>query len=354
MNSNIQEPSNETNVEQELSTTKSINIPLEQILPRVNGDLRPINQEHVENIKTAIKAKGFTSTILVDSRYHLIGGGHRLEALVQLKNEGWNGKSTNGSYLSFDAILCVVHKNDSSMDKDEAFILELAENVVRKDLTSEEIDKAIEIFYSRGFRHSSKRQKDGEPSITMMLREAFNMSAPTAFRRYKEWEIKTGKGGGVTIQGATLWDETDKSVIEAPKKGRPPMAVKTIVNRFVIEANEEEGVPSPCLEISEPEPVPECEPIVEPQLPEPITQLPPPSVQPKDPLVNLVVSLVDKLNRFEMDALRNKGNASDLGQSIIPPKFQLVREIIHGWMAHDAVASLSPNHQMEEIVKICE
>ena len=65
--------------------SSTFTLPLDSVTDRVEGDSRPLNPAHVEELSDSIAVVGLIAPIAVDSQGRLLAGGHRRAAIVLLQ-----------------------------------------------------------------------------------------------------------------------------------------------------------------------------------------------------------------------------------------------------------------------------
>ena len=74
----------QSNTKRGVASGNNAVMPLDAIKPR-DADTRPLNPAHVEALAESIVALGLIEPLAVDKQGRLLAGGHRLAAIVQLK-----------------------------------------------------------------------------------------------------------------------------------------------------------------------------------------------------------------------------------------------------------------------------
>lgn len=190
-------------------------LPLERIGKRYSGNARQLNQEHVIELKNSIKTLGFTSAITVDNKYRLICGAHRVAALRELFHEKWNGQDEGGGCFDFKKLPCVIAPFDSEDDPSRALLMELGENVTRKDFSQEEMDRSIAKLLDSGYEFGGGRNKGGKESISMVIQRLFKYDESKASRILKSYRERKG------INKFLSKDDANDSSVIAPIPTQP-------------------------------------------------------------------------------------------------------------------------------------
>jgi ParB family transcriptional regulator, chromosome partitioning protein len=151
---------------------------IEQIHDRPGGDTRPLNQGHIEALADSIAALGLIQPIAVDSKGHLLAGGHRRAAIKYLK------ESNLDAYQQHFSKGVSVHRYDfeAEIDPDLALAIEATENEKRRDYTPTEVRELAQRLKSAGFHHTRGRSKTGQKSLAPTLAVIVGKSIRTVER----------------------------------------------------------------------------------------------------------------------------------------------------------------------------
>ncbi|PZV05894.1 MAG: chromosome partitioning protein ParB [Leptolyngbya sp.] len=141
-------------------------MPLESITDRVDGDSRPLNPAHVEELADSIAAVGLIAPIAVDSRGRLLAGGHRRAAILQLQEQ--NSEAFTKQFPS-GQIPIRRYDFDSQVESDKALAIEASENEKRKDYTPAEVRAIADRLRAVGYRDSPGKPKKGEKALRPAL-----------------------------------------------------------------------------------------------------------------------------------------------------------------------------------------
>jgi ParB family chromosome partitioning protein len=148
--------------------------PLEAIKPR-EADTRPLNSAHVEALAESITALGLIEPLVVDKQGRLLAGGHRLAALLQLKEADLDTFKQH-----FRAGVPVrVMEFDAAAEPDRALEIEIAENEQRRDYTPSEVRAIAERLRQAGYKDGKGRPKAGEKALTPALQTIIGKSRRT-------------------------------------------------------------------------------------------------------------------------------------------------------------------------------
>ena len=147
-------------------TASTSTMPLESITERVDGDSRPLNPAHVEELADSIAAVGLIAPIAVDSRGRLLAGGHRRAAILQLQEQ--NPEVFTKQFPS-GQIPIRRYDFDSQVEPDKALAIEASENEKRKDYTPAEVRAIADRLRAVGYRDSPGKPKKGEKALRPAL-----------------------------------------------------------------------------------------------------------------------------------------------------------------------------------------
>jgi len=181
-------------------------IPLERIRNRANQNGRPLNPSHVKTLKESIQLTGFTTSITVDKYNHLISGAHRLEALRELKRDGWDGRVNESICVDFSKIPCKVTPIDSEHDPILTAFIEFGENAIRKNFSPEEFDHLVGKLVASGYEFSNGRVEGGKKSISMVLKRVLNLNDSKISRLLAEYKNREASRKRFTLQEDTDGD----------------------------------------------------------------------------------------------------------------------------------------------------
>jgi len=149
-------------------------MPLDAIKPR-DADTRPLNPAHVEALAESIVALGLIEPLAVDKQGRLLAGGHRLAAIVQLKEadlETFNqhfGAGVPVRVMEFDA----------EAEPSRALEIEIAENEQRRDYTPSEVRAIADRLRQAGYKDGKGRPKAGERALAPALQTIIGKSRRT-------------------------------------------------------------------------------------------------------------------------------------------------------------------------------
>jgi ParB family transcriptional regulator, chromosome partitioning protein len=161
----------------ELGSNTSL-LDIEQIHDRPGGDTRPLNQVHIEALADSIAAFGLIQPIAVNSKGHLLAGGHRRAASKYLK------ESNLDVYQQHFSKGISVHRYDfdAEIEPDLALAIEATENEKLRDYTPTEVRELAQRLKSAGFHHTRGRSKTGQKSLAPTLAVIVGKSTRTVER----------------------------------------------------------------------------------------------------------------------------------------------------------------------------
>ncbi|MCG9891559.1 MAG: ParB/RepB/Spo0J family partition protein [Thermosynechococcaceae cyanobacterium MS004] len=161
----------------ELGSSSSL-LDIEQITDRPSGDTRPLNEGHIKALAESIEALGLIQPITVDSKGHLLAGGHRRAAIKFLKETNFEAFEKH-----FSAGI-PVHRYDFDADTEPelALAIEATENEKRRDYTAAEVRELAQRLKTAGFHHTRGRAKAGQKSLTPTLAVIVGKSIRTVER----------------------------------------------------------------------------------------------------------------------------------------------------------------------------
>ncbi|MBE9031815.1 chromosome partitioning protein ParB [filamentous cyanobacterium LEGE 11480] len=154
-------------------------LPIEEILPRPNGDTREINPVHVAAMVDTIATLGLISAITVDINGALIAGGHRKAAIEHLHQ---NDAATYRKWFS-GGVPIRRYDFDAAENPELALAIEAAENEKRVDYTPGEVRELADRLRDAGYSDLKGRPKKGQKSVVLGLSAIIGKSHNTV-RRY--------------------------------------------------------------------------------------------------------------------------------------------------------------------------
>lgn len=146
------------------SSTATIH--LDKIADRADGDSRPLNPTHVEELADSIAVVGLIAPIAVDSQGRLLAGGHRRAAILELQNRDPEAfaKQFPGGQVPIRR-----YDFDSQVEPERALAIEATENEKRKDYTPAEVRAIADRLRAAGYRDSPGKPKKGEKALRPAL-----------------------------------------------------------------------------------------------------------------------------------------------------------------------------------------
>ena len=178
-------------------------IPLKQIKER-EQNTRDIYPKHVEELIESIATLGLLEPLVVDNRFRLLAGGHRLAAIQAIQQN--NPDAFNNVFL--DGLIPVrIMPFDANKDPEMALKCEVAENEHRRDYTPKEVRALAERLLASGYVNARWRPKAGEKALVPALRVIVGKSRRTIMRYLSE-ESEPEQDGTVSVPSDTLKLET--------------------------------------------------------------------------------------------------------------------------------------------------
>lgn len=185
-------------------------VAIDEILDREDGNLRPINVEHVGELADSIAAVGLLQFPVVDEKNHLLAGGHRREAILLLRDlasktdddirkvferaEG-NEKPEpltaedierlRTGYARHFGQGVFVHVFDTTGFSDVAALrleVEAIENEKRLDFTKAELTTIVDRLKLAGYRDIGGKPKAGQRVLSKELGRIIGKSRRSVFR----------------------------------------------------------------------------------------------------------------------------------------------------------------------------
>jgi ParB family chromosome partitioning protein len=204
---------------------------LDDILDREDGDLRPINTDHVHELADSIAAVGLLQFPVVDERNRLLAGGHRREALRLLRDlasspddevrkvferaEGdekperltaedieryrtaFARRFSEGVLVNVFDIL--THGGDPAAVRLE---VEAIENEKRLDFTKGELATIVERLKQAGYREIGGKPKPGQRMLSKELGRIIGKSRRSVFRILSELRDPEAAAGKPSVSDA--------------------------------------------------------------------------------------------------------------------------------------------------------
>ena len=180
-----------------------MDMPLDQIFNRPDGDTRSVDPLHVLDLAESIAAVGLLEPLVLYVMNHLVAGAHRRAAVRLLAatdriaefDSLLSGAVLRKRALIDERLLALpletapwqtipVHRLpfNAKTNPQAALAAEVAENERRRDYTKSEVKQLAERLKSSGFRHVVGRPKAGEKSLTPALEAIVGKSRATIWR----------------------------------------------------------------------------------------------------------------------------------------------------------------------------
>ncbi len=157
-------------------------VPLESIQYR-QSDTRPLNEKHVEELADSIAVLGLLQPLVVDQKLRLLAGGHRLGALILLKEKT---RDIFEQQIPDGKIPVRLMPFDAESEPEKALQVEVAENEHRRDYTPTEVRALAERLKKAGYTNSPHRPKKGEKALVPALKVIINKSRASIMRYLQE------------------------------------------------------------------------------------------------------------------------------------------------------------------------
>ena len=162
-------------------------IPLDAIKNR-QVDTRSLNSKHVTALLESITALGLIEPIVVDEKFRLLAGAHRLAAIRLLKQERIDAYN---KHFPEDAIPVRIMPFDAEVDLKKALQCEVAENEHRRDYTPKEVRQLAERLKELGYLSTRGRCREGEKHLVPALQVIVGKSRATLMRYLAENDNKS-------------------------------------------------------------------------------------------------------------------------------------------------------------------
>ena len=169
------------------NNSPSITIPLESIKER-DVNTRNVTEEHVAALQESIAALGLIEPIVVDTKFQLLAGAHRLAAIQLLKREQ---ADIYRQHFPQDAVPVRIMPFDADEDPNKALECEVAENEHRRDYTAKEVRGLAERLKAAGYLTKRGRRREGEMHLVPALQVIVGKSRRTLMRYLSEDENKS-------------------------------------------------------------------------------------------------------------------------------------------------------------------
>jgi ParB family chromosome partitioning protein len=141
-------------------------LPLDSITDRIEGDSRPLNPAHVEELASSIAIVGLIAPIAVDNQGRLLAGGHRRAAILLLREKD---PDTYTQQFPNGQVPIRRYDFDSTIDTDKALAIEASENEKRRDYTPAEVRVIADRLRAAGYRDAPGKPKKGEKALRPAL-----------------------------------------------------------------------------------------------------------------------------------------------------------------------------------------
>ncbi|ELS02722.1 putative transcriptional regulator [Xenococcus sp. PCC 7305] len=170
-------------------------IPLEQIKVR-EQDTRPLHESHVADLAESITVLGLLEPLVLDLRYRLLAGGHRLAAIQLVKET--NTKAYQQHFPN-NLVPVRIMAFDAVENPDLALQVEVAENEHRRDYTPTEVKLMADRLQEQGYKRLKGRPAQGEKSLVQALAFVVNKSKRTIERYLQEDKNHDGQESATRV-----------------------------------------------------------------------------------------------------------------------------------------------------------
>ena len=144
----------------ELST-----LPIERIKDR-ESNTRALNKQHIQSLKESISTLGLIEPLAVDQEKVLLAGGHRLAAIVLLRE---TEPAIFEEHFPGSAVPVRVMPFVAASEPSKALQVEVAENEYRRDYTPAEVRGIAERLIEAGYKDVKGRPKKGDKVLMPAL-----------------------------------------------------------------------------------------------------------------------------------------------------------------------------------------
>lgn len=145
-------------------------------------DTRPLSPIHVDNLLESISALGLLEPLVVDQKYTLLAGGHRLAAIKQLER---NDPNKFQEIFPGDLIPIRIMGFDAAKEPSRALEIEVAENEHRRDYSPQEVRELATRLMEQGYVYRKGKPADGEKPLGPAIEVIIGKHRRTV-RRYLE------------------------------------------------------------------------------------------------------------------------------------------------------------------------
>ncbi|MGB3765096.1 MAG: ParB/RepB/Spo0J family partition protein [Phormidesmis sp.] len=144
----------------ELST-----LPIQRIKDR-ESNTRALNKQHIQSLKESISTLGLIEPLAVDQEKVLLAGGHRLAAIVLLRE---TEPAIFEEHFPGSAVPVRVMPFVAASEPSKALQVEVAENEYRRDYTPAEVRGIAERLIEAGYKDVKGRPKKGDKVLMPAL-----------------------------------------------------------------------------------------------------------------------------------------------------------------------------------------
>ncbi len=134
---------------------------------------RELDPKHVADLAESIGGLGLLEPLILDSRYQLLGGGHRLAAIRLLQDQN---PETYVQQFPDQGIPCRIMNFNAEIDAERALQVELAENEKRKNYSRDQILRLADRLRALNYKETKGRPAKGEKALGPALAVAIGVS----------------------------------------------------------------------------------------------------------------------------------------------------------------------------------
>lgn len=166
---------------------------IDSITERLEGDTRPLNPTHIEELADSIAVMGLIAPIAVDNQGRLLAGGHRRAAILLLREQDPDAfaKQFPNSQVPIRR-----YDFDSQAEPEKALAIEASENEKRRDYTPTEVRAIADRLRAAGYRDAPGKPKKGEKALRPALELIIGKSIRQVRRYLNDDSDTAGNGAG--------------------------------------------------------------------------------------------------------------------------------------------------------------
>lgn len=220
---------------------------IDSITERLEGDTRPLNPAHVEELANSIAIVGLIAPIAVDNQGRLLAGGHRRAAILLLREQD---PEAYAKQFPSGQVPIRRYDFDSQAEPDKALAIEASENEKRRDYTPAEVRAIADRLRTAGYRDAPGKPKKGEkalrPALELIIgksirqvRRYLNDSADSPSENGKEYQDKQTRSDVLVLNRALSSLQKWANLANGYEKpGKATKDLKSHVNSVIQEIEE--------------------------------------------------------------------------------------------------------------------